>query len=214
MPQGVVDGLEVIQVQEEDRHSAALLPPGAPKGLLETVREKVTVGQVGQRVVERLVAQTLLCPLALDALGDHIRHGRQCLDGILLKRLPAEHGHHPHQPTLHDQGMTGEGHHPLLFGPFLVAHKRIVCDVVGQVRQPLFGDEADLVLPDGYPAVETIEVGVHPCAGLQLQHLRPFIKRPDSGECCIQVLDHALRAPLQDFRQGTALGEGSAHVRP
>jgi hypothetical protein len=66
-------------------------------------------------------AQRLLCPLALDALGDRIGHRRQRLDNILRELLAGKHSHDAHQPVLDDQGVAGEGHDPLPLSPLLVA---------------------------------------------------------------------------------------------
>jgi hypothetical protein len=56
VPEGVVDLLEAVEVQEHDGHSA----PGLAltcEGVLEPIPEQRPVGQPGERVVERLVHQ-------------------------------------------------------------------------------------------------------------------------------------------------------------
>ena len=62
----VVDGLEIVEVEEEggDRAAAAL---NECEGVLDAVGEESAVGKTGQRVVKRLVAEL---PLELLALAD------------------------------------------------------------------------------------------------------------------------------------------------
>lgn len=55
MPQGIVDVLEVVEVQEQDRDTTAS-PPGLYEDVLQTIREQGPVGQLGQGVVQSLVS--------------------------------------------------------------------------------------------------------------------------------------------------------------
>jgi hypothetical protein len=66
-PEGVVDGLEAVQVDERhgDRLAAAL---GPVEGVLEPVEEQCPVGEAGERVVEREVVQLHLA--LLDRAGE------------------------------------------------------------------------------------------------------------------------------------------------
>ncbi len=58
MAEAVVHGLEVVEVEEQDGDRCA--GAGAPgQGVLDPVREQAAVGQPGQAVMERLVAQFL-----------------------------------------------------------------------------------------------------------------------------------------------------------
>ena len=157
--------------------------------------------------------QRLLRPLALDALGDKARHRGQLLVRALREGLAGEHRHGPNQPAFDDEGMTGEGHHPLPLGPFLFVDAGIGGDVVGQVGPTLLCDQADVQLSDGHAGVPAVQAGIRPRAGPELQHLLPFVERPDAGELRAQVLDHGLGAPLQDARQGPVLREGGVYVR-
>src|SRR4051794_20618174 len=68
--EGVVDGLEAIEVEEEDR-DAARVAAEARHRLPEAVEEELAVRQPGQIVVEGLVRESGLDALALD--GE--RHG-------------------------------------------------------------------------------------------------------------------------------------------
>jgi hypothetical protein len=53
--QRVVNGLEVVDVHEQDRQPALSSPLSAPEGLPQTFDEQPTVGQVGQEIVEGLM---------------------------------------------------------------------------------------------------------------------------------------------------------------
>ena len=64
MAEAVVDGLEVVEVHEDDSE-LAVLPPGASHGMPHPLAEQRPVGQVGHRVVEGLVGELLLERLAL-----------------------------------------------------------------------------------------------------------------------------------------------------
>src|SRR3712207_3271904 len=78
-------------------------------------------------------------------------------------------------------------------------------DGVGQVRQAFLGNEPDLELANGHPAMSAIEVCIHSCAGLQFQRVLLFVQGPDTDERRVQVPDYGLCAPLEDAPQGTAL---------
>ena len=57
--EAVVDGLEVVEVDEQ--HGAEVAGAAAAvEGVLHPVAEQAAVGQPGERVVERLVAELLL----------------------------------------------------------------------------------------------------------------------------------------------------------
>ena len=59
VPQGVVDHLETVEVEEQDGDGADR-SRAARERVLDAVAEEGAVGELGQRVVERLVAQLLL----------------------------------------------------------------------------------------------------------------------------------------------------------
>jgi hypothetical protein len=65
VPERVVDGLEVVEVEEQ--HAVAAGAPGARHGVAEPVAEEGPVGQAGEGVVEGLMGQLLL---ELVAVGD------------------------------------------------------------------------------------------------------------------------------------------------
>ena len=62
--EAVVDGLEVVEVDEDDRQPV-VLAPRAGDGVAHALAEQRAVGEVGHRVVERLVGELLLERLAL-----------------------------------------------------------------------------------------------------------------------------------------------------
>ena len=83
VPQGVVDDLEVVQVEEEQRHRPQVAGVQVDR-VLEPVPEQRAVGQPGQPVVEGLVAQLLL------ALGQLVGQPPVLPQGQVLA------GHHQH----------------------------------------------------------------------------------------------------------------------
>ena len=64
MAEAVVDRLEVVEVDEEDGAEVAG-PAAAVEGVLDPVAEQAAVGEAGERIVERLVAELLLAALEL-----------------------------------------------------------------------------------------------------------------------------------------------------
>ena len=78
---GVVDLLEVVEVEEHDPQ----LGPGAPGALErdpEPIEEQGTVGQAGELVVEGLVREVRLRALALDRVGERAPQQRRCKLGL------------------------------------------------------------------------------------------------------------------------------------
>ena len=61
---GVVDGLELVNVEEQDGHRRAIALPTAQRDL-QPVQEERPVGQLSETVVQGLVRQTRLQRLAL-----------------------------------------------------------------------------------------------------------------------------------------------------
>src|SRR5579864_3358649 len=64
MSEAVVDRLEIVQVEEDDRDTG-VLTPRPDKGMADPLVEQRAVGQVGHRVVERLALQLFLELLTL-----------------------------------------------------------------------------------------------------------------------------------------------------
>ena len=77
VPEAVVDRLEAIQVQQEDRRSAARAR-GTRERVIDAVAEDRAVRQPGERIVERLVRQLLLEELPV---GDVARVEHEAFDG-------------------------------------------------------------------------------------------------------------------------------------
>ena len=92
--EAVVDQLEVVEVEEQDRGHERLRR--AAERVLEPVEEQHAVRQAGERVVERAVADLVLGGLALERVGEHVG---QRLDEVEVAggncrradRLDAEH---------------------------------------------------------------------------------------------------------------------------
>ncbi len=118
--QPVVDGLEVVEVQEQDGRRAASAA-GAGQGVTQPVQEQEAVLEAGQDVVERLVAELLLEGLALrdvavvddhaadggiveEVLGDRLERPPRVV-GVagpeLRPGLRATHGRDVGQPAFH-----------------------------------------------------------------------------------------------------------------
>src|SRR4051812_7664527 len=58
VPQRIVDELEAVEVEEQDRRAAfGMVAQGAADRLVEAIDEQHPVGQAGQRVVQRIVLQ-------------------------------------------------------------------------------------------------------------------------------------------------------------
>ena len=113
----------------------------------------------------------LLGDLPLDAHGDPVGDRRHRLHRRVGERLAGEHRHHAHEPVVHQERVARKGDHALPLRPLLVAHTGIDRHGVGQVRPPLLGDQADLVLADRNPAVRAVQVGVQPGAGLEFENV-------------------------------------------
>ena len=59
VPQRVVHGLEVIEIQEQDRRHVALASPPAER-MADAIREQGSIGETRERIVEGLVAELFL----------------------------------------------------------------------------------------------------------------------------------------------------------
>src|SRR6266508_3653776 len=80
--EGVVDGLERVQVQQQHGQQAAVAVQ-AGQGVLQPVVEQRPVGQVGEWVVQGLVVQLLGQALAFGDVGGHADHpGRLAVGGL------------------------------------------------------------------------------------------------------------------------------------
>jgi hypothetical protein len=66
----IVDVLEAVEVEEQNRDAAAVAAR-AHDGVAQALAEQRAVGQSGQRVVVREVAQFLLGALAVGDVGEH-----------------------------------------------------------------------------------------------------------------------------------------------
>ena len=70
VPERVVDELEAVEVEEEDRGRGGRVGAlGAPDRLVEPVQEQHAVREAGERVVQRVVLEALLGPLAVGDVG-------------------------------------------------------------------------------------------------------------------------------------------------
>ena len=81
----VVDQLEAVEVEREDRDVDALALPAGER-VREPVERERPVRQAGQRVVQRGVARRLLVAVALDGDRDQRRDRREERDLVLGER--------------------------------------------------------------------------------------------------------------------------------
>ena len=68
--EAVVDRLEVVEVDEQHREVAVACAPTRAERVLDAVAEQRLVGEAGERVVERLVGELVLEPLALGDVAE------------------------------------------------------------------------------------------------------------------------------------------------
>ena len=134
---------------------------------------------------------------ALDAQRNVLRGRAHFPEHRLRQGVACEHGHDPQQAVVDDQRIAGERHHSLALGPLLISHARVADDGIGQVRLALLGDQSDLELADGDPAMGTVKVRVHSAAGDQQQCLALVVDEPDAGKCRSQVPHQAVSAALE-----------------
>ena len=109
VPEGVVDQLEAVEVDEQDRGQLAALAPPAP--VCDPVGQQRPVGQAGQRVVERLVADRLLGGLAGHRLGQDVADRLDEVDLVAAEaaRLGAVRGQDAERTPLATDDDAGAG---------------------------------------------------------------------------------------------------------
>ena len=99
MTEAVVDRLESIEVEQEDRRSAPRAR-GTRERVIHTVAEDRAVRQPGERVVERLLRQLLLQELAV---GHVARVEHEALDGRVGHLVAHDAFHRPPRSVLVSQ---------------------------------------------------------------------------------------------------------------
>ena len=75
MAEGVVDDLEVIEVEKEDGEGALSVAAGALTGVPQPLDEADAIRKSGEAVVERVVAQLALDALRLDGAAPQLDLG-------------------------------------------------------------------------------------------------------------------------------------------
>ena len=185
--QPVVDRLEVVEVEEEDREGVALAPPGPGEGALHQVQEHGAVGQPGERIVEGVV--------------NHPVGGRAPLGDV---------HHRPAQPDGLAGGVAdrpGPRQHPapvpaLMTEAVLALEARRASLEVGAHR-PL-----DRVAVGGVDAVQPVAG----CAGrlVQAHQLEPGVGEPEPIGAQVPV-EEAVAGPLPGHRVAVVGGEGLPH---
>ena len=111
VPEGVVDPLEVVEVHEQqgDAPGLAALPR---EGALEVIAQQHAVGEAGQRVVERVVDEPRLQPLAVRRVDEQALRDPLAAPGVVghrerlvpdpdLRAVPGQH------PVLRPERLAG-----------------------------------------------------------------------------------------------------------
>ena len=80
VPEAVVDRLEAVEVDEQQRDAGAA-PPGDLQGVLDPVEQQAAVGEVGEQVVARQVGHVLGQPQPGERVGGDRDHR---LEGLLV----------------------------------------------------------------------------------------------------------------------------------
>ncbi len=198
----VVDGLEAVEVDEEDGQGAVVAPAGG-QGLIDAVVEQGPVGQAGQGVVEGLVlAEPLQAGGEVAVLGQQGAVGQGPPDGVDeglgghgLEEVAvhlADGGHGTFERSLAGEEQDGQGGVALLEGlgqlQAVAVREQVVDDhqggpVVGMEGQGLFGaGRADGGDPgrgqDGQEAGPGGDVVVHHQDGLRGRRQFPGESRP------------------------------------
>ncbi len=174
---GVVDGLELVEVEEHDGGAAALAAPGGQR-LVQAVQEQDAVGQAREGVVLGLVAHLLFDALALADVGQHRHIARHLAMGIANGRQ-----RDAHRIALAVAARAGQFAFPVVGalepGPDALievvvdapaeAGQRLADDLLG--RMPGDGGEGAI---DGAHAV----LGIHHDDGVAciLEHLRSLLE--------------------------------------
>ena len=110
VPQGVVDHLEVVEVDEEDGGAQPARLDTALQGVDDPIREEDAVGEAGQGVVESLVIDPLV---EAELLHRHPHLGSERLQqaAILLGEGPQVARAAPHHQAAEDPPLHREGGH-------------------------------------------------------------------------------------------------------
>ena len=169
----VVDGLELVEVDEQDRDPLL----GAPdERVAEAVDEEDAVGQPGERIVERLVPELVLevFPVA-DVDEDALHHGGPAVRVARDHRLVVDDPHDPpvagEQPVLPPAlrlgalGVLRFGHdHPVAIGRMHAVdpERGIGRPLLGCVAEQLVDLGADEVPPAVLPGLGDVDDARHP----------------------------------------------------
>ena len=131
-----------------------------------------------------------------DAVGDRTERGQRRLG----ERLACEHARHAQQFVLHDQRMSSEGDDPFALEPVPIAHPQLAANRAflhdDLARLAFDHDRADRGFAGRHASMRV--VGRRSArAGLQLQEVARFGKRPEAGERGVEVMDEGFGAVLQ-----------------
>src|SRR5262249_40992473 len=103
--------------------------------------------------IELAAPQSFLSLLALDPLRDRVGNRCDRVENGFRKLTTREQRHHSDQPLLDNQRVSGEGNHSVRLCPSLIIHAWIVDNVIREMRLLLPGNQPDLQVSNGNPAV-------------------------------------------------------------
>ena len=89
--QAVVDHLELVEIDEEQREPVLRIPVAARQAVRQAVGQQAPVGEAGERVVHRLEVQLLLGQLAVGDVGQRAGRPQRVAFGVVDRDPPAQH---------------------------------------------------------------------------------------------------------------------------
>ena len=100
MAERVVDLLEVVHVDEQDRRERAGVPAHALERLLQAIGEEAPVRKACEEIVERAVLHRVLGFLALDRVRQDVRDRDDEVDVALAEGIGQAGEHAEHTPRV------------------------------------------------------------------------------------------------------------------
>jgi hypothetical protein len=91
VPEAVVDGLEAIQIDEQDGAGFSIAAPRVAETTAQAVHEQNAVREPGERIVQGIVDQALFGLLASGDVGLRARDAISDACGASYRQTPAEH---------------------------------------------------------------------------------------------------------------------------
>jgi hypothetical protein len=178
--------------------------------LAERVKHLEVAGVLAQRGLGG--AARLVGELAGDPERQRIGDRRQAVERVVVELAPRVDRHHADDPVLDPQRVAGERDDLLVPGPLGAADLGVDRHVIGEVRDPVLGDRADVVIIEPQRGERAVERGRDPGARAQLQGPGGVVDGPDPRQRGIEVPDHAVGAPPQRGAQRVLAGQRIADL--